>query len=71
MAQIFIWLLLTGCTDGDVRLVGGDFDNEGTVEVCFDNLWGQISDAGWTSADAKVVCNELGHMDGSAWHHYC
>ena len=56
---------LLGCQNGDVRLIGGDFDNEGTVEVCFDNLWGLISDASWTDGDAKVVCNQLGHTDGS------
>ena len=56
---------LTGCTNGDVRLVGGGFENEGTVEVCFDNLWGLISDVGWNEADAKVVCRKLGHEEGS------
>lgn len=54
-----------GCSDGDVRLVGGGFENEGVVEVCQDNLWGLISLIGWTSGDAKVVCNYLGHSDGS------
>ena len=54
-----------GCEDGDVRLVGGDYTNEGTVEVCYDNLWGLVGDTGWTNGDAKVVCNQLGHADGS------
>ena len=48
-----------------MRLVGGDYTNEGTIEVCYDNLWGLVGDAGWTNGDAKVVCNQLGHADGS------
>ena len=48
--------------------MGGGFENEGTVEVCFNNLWGLISDVGWTDADAKVVCNQLGHREGSELH---
>ena len=48
-----------------MRLVGGGFPNEGTVETCFNNIWGQISDHGWTDGDAKVVCNQLGFPDGS------
>ena len=54
-----------GCENGDVRLLGGGFDNEGTVEVCLDNLWGLVSDEGWTDLDAKVVCNQLGYTGGS------
>ena len=33
---------------------------EGTVEVCFDNLWGLVSaDAYWDDKDAQVVCTSL------------
>ena len=48
-----------------MRLVGGDYTNEGTVEVCYDNLWGLVGDTGWNDGDAKVVCNQLGRADGS------
>ena len=54
-----------GCENGDVRLLGGGFENEGTVEVCLNNLWGLVSDEGWTDADARVVCNQLGYTGGS------
>ena len=54
-----------GCKENSVRLVGGHYDNEGTVEVCYSNLWGLISDVGWTDDDARVVCNSLGHTGGS------
>ena len=53
------------CTNGDVRLSGGHFDNEGTVEVCYSGLWGLVADSGWTNGDARVVCNQLGYTEGS------
>ena len=33
----------TGCTDGEVRLVGGSNETEGTVEVCHNKTWGMVS----------------------------
>ncbi|XP_019854372.1 PREDICTED: scavenger receptor cysteine-rich domain superfamily protein-like [Amphimedon queenslandica] len=49
------------CTDGDVRLVGSQYGYEGTVEVCFDRLWGLVADSGWTQTDAEVTCRQLGY----------
>ena len=46
-----------------MRLVGSS-DSEGTVEVCINNLWGLIGDAGWNNADAVVVCRQLGLPTG-------
>ena len=67
ICSCLFWYNCQGCTNGDVRLVGGGFPNEGTVEVCFNNLWGLISDLGWNDADARVVCRQLGHEDGSKY----
>ena len=53
------WVL--DCENGDVKLVGGSSNNEGTVQVCFDHLWGLISESGWNQKDAEVVCRELGY----------
>ena len=47
------------CNDGDIRLVGGASDYEGTVEICFGNLWGLIAETGWGDSDAQVVCRQL------------
>ena len=50
----------TGCEEGSLRLVDGDIDNEGRVEVCLDGVWGTIDGRdGWSSADAYFVCNQL------------
>ncbi len=49
-----------GCNEGDVRLVDGNTALEGRVEVCMDNAWGTVCTTGWNSADAQVVCRQLG-----------
>ena len=49
------------CTDGDVRLSGGLTENEGTVEVCFNNLWGLVAQSEWSTSDAEVTCRQLGY----------
>ena len=53
--------LFKDCQQGDVQLVGGLGDYEGTVQVCFDNLWGLISESGWGDEDAGVICRAAGY----------
>ena len=61
IAHIFFCIV---CSNGDVRLVGGRVESEGTVEVCSRSVWGAIMSSGWTYKDAIVVCNQLGHPSG-------
>lgn len=56
-------IIILDCTDGDVRLVGGSYENEGTVEICSGGLWGLIADAGWDDNDAKVICRQAGFQN--------
>lgn len=55
-----IIVLPEGCSEGDVRLLDGATTWEGRVEVCKDNMWSTVCDNGWTIADARVVCRQLG-----------
>ena len=34
--------IVSDCTDGDIRLVGGSTILEGRVEVCLSNVWGAV-----------------------------
>ena len=49
------------CTEGDLRLAGGDTLNEGRVEVCISNIWGTVCHDSFDATDASVVCRQLGY----------
>ena len=49
------------CQNGDVRLVGGQSQSEGRVEMCLDGRWGTVSDDFWSVIDATVICRQLGY----------
>ncbi len=53
-------VLALGCVEGDVRLLEGESDMEGRVEVCKRNIWGTICHNGWGVTDANVICRQLG-----------
>ena len=60
--NINIGMLLLDCIDGSVRLVDGDNYNAtaGRVEYCVGGLWGTVCNYEWGTADATVVCRQLG-----------
>ena len=55
------------CSDGEVRLVDGSTEYEGRVEICINRMWGTICNrryySYWGTAEAKVVCRQLGHQE--------
>ncbi|XP_064405891.1 uncharacterized protein LOC135350948 isoform X5 [Halichondria panicea] len=54
------------CSTGDIRLAGGNIPNEGRIEICMSNEWGTVCDDSWSSADAMVVCRQLGYSTTNA-----
>ena len=54
------WLLPGMCNNGDIRLVGGNTQYEGRVEVCWNEVWGTVCHDYWSTQDGIVACRQLG-----------
>ena len=48
------------CQHGDLRLVGGETEYEGRVEVCVYGLWGTVCSRLLRGHLAEVICGQLG-----------
>ena len=46
-----------------MRLVGGEIEQEGRPEVCFNGVWGVICDYGWSTIDGFIFCTDLGYVE--------
>lgn len=60
---VYIALATTpvNCTHGDMKLIGGTTEYEGTLQVCVNSLWGTVCDSSWSSSDALLACSQLGY----------
>ena len=47
------------CDDGDLRLIGGLVDSEGTVEMCLDGGWNSLCSRNWGDEETLMVCKQL------------
>ena len=59
--HLFNTLVDSSYQEGSIRLVGGDYNWEGRVEIFYSGTWSTISDNSWTNSDTAVVCRQLRH----------
>ena len=46
---------------GLLRLVGGNNQYEGRLEICLNGVWGTVCDDNFEGVDANVACRQLGY----------
>ncbi|CAG9761945.1 unnamed protein product [Ceutorhynchus assimilis] len=45
-----------------IRLLGGNAETEGRLQVKINNQWGTVCNYGWTMQNAALVCQQLGYV---------
>ena len=55
----FTFLIVSQCTNGSVRLVGGETAREGRLEYCYHGVWSQFCNT-FHLEEATVACKQLG-----------
>ncbi|XP_033760130.1 neurotrypsin-like [Pecten maximus] len=54
--------------EGDIRLVGGQSDSEGRLEIYYNDQWSAVCNDDWfVDTNSVVVCHQLGYRGGQ--HH--
>ena len=51
-----------------VRLVGGNSENEGRLEIYYNNTWGTVCDNNWGLTDSNTACRQLGYARATAYY---
>ena len=54
----------------EFRLVGGDSENSGRVEVAFGGVWGTVCDDNFNQMAADMVCRSMGYKYVIAFSRY-
>ena len=57
------------CRDGDLRLVGGDAEINGILQMCDSSRWTAVGGERWGRRDTRVACQQLNFSLSGLWHH--
>ena len=60
--EMYVCTQLDNCTNGDVRLVDGETNNEGRIEYCYYGEWSILcSKSNLYGQTASNICHKLGY----------
>ena len=48
------------CVNGEIILVGGETEREGTLEICYSRRWKTVCNINWENQSTAAVCEQLG-----------
>lgn len=51
---------IASCYDGQLKLIGGDYEYQGRLQICSHQRWETLNYYEWTFLTAYVACNDLG-----------
>ena len=54
---------------GQIRLTGGEYSNQGLLEIYCNGQWGTVCDDTFSGLDALVACEQLGYNDYNDYNH--
>ena len=57
-----LYIYEASCSDGQIRLIEGNTELYGRVEICSDQRWETLNYYQWSYYNARVVCAELGFL---------